>query len=679
LVMPINLMMKKFGKLWVSGSSVLLFCLSLIMLSCSGPELPLPDSLEKHLDSSWQFRKAGKTDWQNASVPGTIHTDLRATGAIGDPFYGNNEMDLQWIEKENWEYRCVFVLEPVWLNMDKIDLYFEGLDTYATVYLNDSLIITANNMFVPWSREVRELLKAGANELRILFESPVNRNRGKTEQLGYRLPADNDSTGTSPFVRKAAYHFGWDWAPRFVTCGVWKPVTLKAWSKAQITNVFVEQLSLNSDTAHLRAFIDVEIAVAGEYQFRIGGNANTVNFGVGKHQSIIDFKIVNPQLWQPNGSGVPYLYYLRATVSKTDELISEKEVRIGLRDIRLVNEPDVIGTSFFFEVNGQPTFMKGANYIPQDVFLPRVKPAQYRSLLLAAQEAGMNMLRVWGGGIYEQDLFYDLCDSLGIMVWQDFMFAGTVYPGDSAFVANVKHEVAFQCKRLRKHPSLALWCGNNEIEVAWHNWGWQKKYGYSPEDSTEIWNNHRKLFNEIIPEIVARENPQTAYVPTSPQSNWGKPENFNHGSMHYWGVWHGREPIESFKTNVGRFMVEYGMQSYPTWQTLQEFVKPEDLTLTSPVILSRQKSYIGNGEIEKLMKDLNLEYNDLKSYVEQSHQAQAAALGVAIDAHLNSNGHCMGTLFWQFNDCWPGPSWSVIDYRGKKKPGYDMVKEKYKL
>jgi beta-mannosidase len=649
------------------------------MFSCSGPELPLPTLLEKNLNTSWQFRKEGRTEWQHATVPGTIHTDLHLAGVIPDPFYGYNEIELQWIENENWEYRCTFNLEPVWLKMNRIDLNFDGLDTYAKVYLNDSLIITANNMFVPWNFEVKELLKAGLNELRVYFESPVNRHHGQSERLGYQLPADNDSTFTSPFVRKAAYHFGWDWAPRFVTCGVWKPVVLKAWNDVHITDVFVEQLVLKTDTAYLRAFIDTEVAVAGEYTFRIGGVSKSLELEVGMQQCELDFIIVNPKLWEPNGTGNPYLYYLHATISKTDELLSEKTVQVGLRTIKLVNEPDAIGTSFFFEINGQAAFMKGANYIPQDVFLPRVKPNQYRSLLLAAHEAGMNMLRVWGGGIYEQDLFYNLCDSLGIMVWQDFMFAGTVYPGDSVFVENVRHEISHQVKRLRKHPSLALWCGNNEIEVAWHNWGWQQKYGYSPQDSAKIWNHHRKLFDEIIPEIVARENPQTGYVSTSPQSNWGKAENFNHGSMHYWGVWHGREPIENFKTNVGRFMVEYGMQSYPSWQTLQEFIKPEDLTLESPVVLNRQKSYIGNGEIERHMTYLGLEYTDLKSYVEQSHRIQAEALRVAIDSHLNSNGHCMGTLFWQLNDCWPGPSWSVIDYRGRKKPGYDEVQTLFKM
>jgi beta-mannosidase len=631
------------------------------------------------LINGWHFRQVNKSEWFEAKVPGTVHTDLKNAGLIGEPFYGNNEQNLQWIERENWEYRCLFSVDSQMLQQDYVELIFEGLDTYATVYLNGTEVIQSNNMFIPWQVEVKSLLKSEENELLVVFESPVTKHQNESERLGYQLPCDNDSTHTSPFVRKAAYHFGWDWAPRFVTCGVWKPVVLKAWNDVHITDVFVEQLVLKTDTAYLRAFIDTEVAVAGEYTFRIGGVSKSLELEVGMQQCELDFIIVNPKLWEPNGTGNPYLYYLHATISKTDELLSEKTVQVGLRTIKLVNEPDAIGTSFFFEINGQAAFMKGANYIPQDVFLPRVKPNQYRSLLLAAHEAGMNMLRVWGGGIYEQDLFYNLCDSLGIMVWQDFMFAGTVYPGDSVFVENVRHEISHQVKRLRKHPSLALWCGNNEIEVAWHNWGWQQKYGYSPQDSAKIWNHHRKLFDEIIPEIVARENPQTGYVSTSPQSNWGKAENFNHGSMHYWGVWHGREPIENFKTNVGRFMVEYGMQSYPSWQTLQEFIKPEDLTLESPVVLNRQKSYIGNVEIERHIKDLGLEFTDLKSYVEQSHRIQAEALRVAVVSHLNSNGHCMGTLFWQLNDCWPGPSWSVIDYRGRKKPGYDEVQTLFKM
>jgi beta-mannosidase len=288
--------------------------------------------------------------------------------------------------------------------------------------------------------------------------------------------------------------------------------------------------------------------------------------------------------------------------------------------------------------------VKGANYIPQDVFLPRINPTQYEALISVVKDANMNMLRVWGGGVYERDLFYDLCDEKGILVWQDFMFAGSLYPDDTAFADNVKAEVIEAIKRLRGHPCLAIWCGNNEIEVAWENWGWQKQYGYSAKDSIEIWNNYKSLFHKLIPGLVSAHHPQGIYTPTSPLSNWGTAENFNHSSMHYWGVWHGREPFESFENNVGRFMVEYGFQSFPSIQTLRKVIADSSLYWDSPALVHRQKSYIAKG------------------------------MQMAIQAHVEGQPHCMGSLFWQLNDCWPGPSWSVIDYYGNKKSAYNVVK-----
>jgi len=319
--------------------------------------------------------------------------------------------------------------------------------------------------------------------------------------------------------------------------------------------------------------------------------------------------------------------------------------------------------------------MQGANYVPQDVFLPRLSRQQYRELLSQAQKAGMNMLRVWGGGIYETDYFYELCDSLGLMIWQDFMFAGSMYPGDSSFIQNVKEEVSQNIKRLRVHPCLALWCGNNEIEVAWKNWGWQKKYGYSPSDSALIWSNYLELFHRLIPDLVKTHSPLIPYTPSSPLSNWGAFENFKHSSMHYWGVWHGSEDFDSFKDNVGRFMVEYGFQSYPDTSTIRRFSIEDDRRLDSGVMKNRQKSYIGNAEIEKMILKYEGNPASLEEFVVQSQKVQARALKIAINSHFERKGHCMGTLFWQLNDCWPGPSWSVIDYYGNKKPAYFVIKD----
>jgi beta-mannosidase len=348
---------------------------------------------------------------------------------------------------------------------------------------------------------------------------------------------------------------------------------------------------------------------------------------------------------------------------------------IGFRTIKLVNEPDSIGTSFYFKVNGKPIFMKGANYVPQDVFLPRVKPEDYKRLLMQVKDAGMNMLRVWGGGVYEKELFYDLCDEYGILVWQDFMFANAMYPFESGDRENILHEAEEQIFRLRKHTCLALWCGNNEVEVAWHNWGWQKQYGYSKEDSLELYRDYQALFEGSLPILVSHIDGKTPYVSTSPQSNWGTPENFNHGSMHYWGVWHGDDDFSGYEKNVGRFMVEWGFQSYPDYELLKKYISPEYLNLENDVMGNRQKSYVGNYKIlEQVDKNPKYSSSIFLEFVKGSQYAQAQAYNKALKAHLSAQPHCMGSLLWQLNDCWPGPSWSIINYDGTPKESYDAVK-----
>jgi beta-mannosidase len=353
-----------------------------------------------------------------------------------------------------------------------------------------------------------------------------------------------------------------------------------------------------------------------------------------------------------------------------------------MRTVELVNEPDSIGTSFYFKVNGQPIFMKGANYVPQDVFLPRVKPEQYERLLKQVKNAGMNMLRVWGGGVYERDIFYDLCDEYGILVWQDFMFANTIYPNDKKLLDNIALEVAEQVNRLNKHACLALWCGNNEIKVAMTHWGWPVQYDYKEKEYFEFYSNYHFIFNRLLPSIIAKQRSRIPYVSTSPQSNWGTPENFNHGSMHYWGVWHGDDDFSGFNQNVGRFMVEWGFQSYPDYELLTQYVSPKHLSLESEVMQNRQKSYVGNGKILEFLRYYATYGGDpsvlsFRDFVYNSQWVQALGYEQAVEAHLAKQPHCMGTLLWQLNDCWPGPSWSIINYNGKPKQAYGKVKKHF--
>lgn len=322
-------------------------------------------------------------------------------------------------------------------------------------------------------------------------------------------------------------------------------------------------------------------------------------------------------------------------------------------------------------------FIKGANYIPQDVFLSRVKADDYKQIINAAKDAGINMLRVWGGGVYEKDIFYTLCDEAGIMVWQDFMFACSMYPLSQDFAENVTAEAKEQVRRLRKHPCIALWCGNNEIDVAWHNWGWQKEYNLSGKDSTKLWHDYVFLFERILKEVVRKYHPTSNYVPTSPLSNWGTPENFNHGSMHYWGVWHGEDAFEEFKNNVPRFMAEYGFQAFPPYKSIKKYCPSEELEISSETNNLHQKSYKGNRLITKHINQHYTPTNSLERYSYLSLLTQAKALKMAISQH-RINKKCNGTIFWQFNDCWPGPSWSCIDYYGERKASYYTVKNMYK-
>jgi beta-mannosidase len=653
----------------------LLLLLASVWMSCTPPIKSEIYETVLSLNGNWMVESDTIPPFQ-AEVPGTIHTDLLNAGKIGDPFANDNEAHLQWIEELDFTYSRSFEVSALQLeNEEAARLIFDGLDTYANVYLNDSLILSADNMFRSWEVSVKEVLRVGENTLKVKFFSPVTKQRDANSYGQLTFPADNDPTKTAPFVRKAAYHFGWDWGPRFVTCGMYRGVRLEFGDRVRIRRFRGDIKELTDSIAKVDVHVQLENPEGRELRVQVhkrGTSYMPVNVTTTGTQVTVPIEIFEPKRWWPNGAGEQHRYEIGVSVWEQDQTLDFKIYHIGLREIELVNAPDSIGTSYYFKVNGEPLFMKGANYIPQDVFLPRVTPEQYDTLLQRVHDAGMNMLRVWGGGVYEDDRFYELCDSLGILVWQDFMFAGTMYPWDADFIANVEAEADEQLGRLNWRPCIALWCGNNEIDVAWHNWGWQQKYGYSPSDSAQMWQGYLDLFEKRLPALV--EQHAGNYISTSPTSNWGTPENFNHGSMHYWGVWHGREPISSFEDNVGRFMVEYGMQSYPHLETLRDYLDSSFLVLGDSTLMARQKSYIGNGEIERHLTDLGLTYDDLKSYIAATHEAQAVALQTAISAHLKAQPHCMGTLFWQLNDCWPGPSWSVIDYRGRLKPAYHEVR-----
>lgn len=641
--------------------------------------------ITKELNSTWQFRKLTDSKWYPAKVPGTVHTDLYHNGLIPDPFYETNEKDLQWIENETWEYRTSFDLSTNILNKKNIGLSFKGLDTYATVRLNGKIILNTNNMFRTWSKECKTLLKRKGNQLDIVFRSPMKINAPKVDSLPYHLPAGNDrsSVKVSVFTRKAPYHFGWDWGPRFVTSGIWRPIEITAWNSAKITDFQVYQLKVSKNEAVLKAKVELESAGDKPIMLSLFNGEKLIgekkiSAQKGKNSIGQEFIIKNPKLWWTNGLGEAHLYDFSVRISDKGSLLDRRSTRFGIRTIKLVQQADSAGKSFYFKVNGVPVFMKGANYIPQDIFLPQVSDEKYKELIRSAKNVHMNMLRVWGGGVYENDLFYSLCDENGILVWQDFMFACSMYPGDQAFLRNVAQEAAENIKRLRNHPSIALWCGNNEMQVAWERWGYQKAFGYSKADSTKIYDDYLKIFHDILPNTINKLDSGRFYWPSSPNSALsGWHEESVSGDMHYWDVWWGRKPFSAYEENVGRFMSEYGFQSLPSYATLKSYTTDSSRYLVSAAMKSHNKHPIGFETIDEYM---HWDYKvplDLNNYVYVSQLLQAEGMKTAIEAHRRAMPYCMGSLYWQLNDCWPVASWSGIDYYGRWKAFHYYLRKLY--
>jgi beta-mannosidase len=623
---------------------------------------------------NWTFNKKSEVKKHKATIPGTVHTDLFQNQLIPDPFFGANEKQLQWIENENWEYETYFSLTKSELKNQNIDVEFEGLDTYATVFLNGKVVLEANNMFRKWSISAKSHLKIGSNHLKVVFHSAVQKGKEEAKKISYTLPEKE-----RVFVRKAQYQFGWDWGPRFVTAGIWKNVQLKFWNSAKIESVKYNQKVLNETVADLDFIFTIFTQKSGKYQIKLGQKLFPFELKKGQNVVKVPISIPNPILWWSNGLGVPHQYAFRFSLEQNQQKIDVRELKIGLRTIELIQEKDQIGTSFYFKLNGKPVFMKGANIVPPDSFLPRVSDSTYFSLVENAKKANMNMLRVWGGGVYFDDSFYEACDANGILVWQDFMFACSMYPGDDKFVENVKQEVIDNVNRLQNHPSIAIWCGNNENDEGWHNWGWQKQFNYSKADSTQIWNDYKKVFHEMIPQTLDSLLPKekNSYWSSSPSKGWGRKESLTQGDVHYWGVWWGKEPFEIYEKKVGRFVSEYGFQGMPNLQTLQKVIDKEDLNFTSEAFKNHQKHPTGFETINEYMERDYLVPKDFEEYVYISQLLQARGMKIAIEAHRRAKPYCMGTLFWQLNDCWPVTSWSSLDYYGNWKALQYLAKRSF--
>lgn len=630
---------------------------------------------------AWKFREAGTKTYYPASVPGTVHSDLIKNHLIPDPYYGTAEQDVKWVEEKDWEYMCDFEYHDEKEFHTTLELY--GLDTYARVYLNGKKILQSDNMFLRHSVDVKNYLKRGHNTLKIMIESAVKHSKAEAKKLPYTLPGDE-----KVFTRKAQYQYGWDWGPRLVTCGIYGPLVVKGWKEFRIKALDHRVKSVTDSLAEVYIVWETESDTSRACQVDLylsGRNYNrrmdsTIWVKKGIHRDSVLIKIPEPKRWYCNTQGDPDLYQCSLTVIKdvkgVKSSVIRKEMTFGLRRIELIKEKDAYGETFYFRINGKPTFMKGANFIPPDNFMTQIHGGMYYSdLILKAKEANVNMLRVWGGGLYPNEEFYDLCDKNGILVWQDFMFACAMYPGDTAFVKSVKQEAEQQVKRLSRHPCLALWCGNNEIDEGWHNWGWQKQYAYSKTDSATIWNDYQKIFHNILPETVKACDPNTPYISSSPMLGWGKKESLMRGDSHYWGVWWGLEPFDVYEKKVGRFMSEYGFQGMPGYFTLKKY--GDSLDLNSAYIKAHQKHPTGYQTINTYMARDYTVPTDFFNYVYTSQLLQRDGMQIAIEAHRRHKPYCMGSLYWQWNDCWPVTSWSAIDYDHQPKALYYATKKLY--
>ena len=650
----------------------------------------------KNLHEGWKFRQARLTNWYPATVPGVVHTDLLQNKIIEDPFFRLNERGLQWIDKEDWVYETCFTLAADMMRKENMELVFEGLDTYADVYLNDECILKADNMFRRWSIPVRQYIREENNILKVYFHSPVKIDVPKWDALPYQYPASNDQSENgglfnkkiSIFARKAGYHYGWAWGPRLVTSGIWRPVYIRAWSDLRINDVFIEQKEVGAGRAVIAGHVELDadkdmdgvlVTITDEATGRVLGEWQA-DLKRGTNRVTVDFVLHKPKLWWSNGLGEPFLYRFRTDIIAGGELLDSKTERVGIRSLKVVHQPDKDGHTFYIELNGRPVFAKGANYIPSDNFLPRVTPENYKRTILDAAGVNMNMLRVWGGGIYENDVFYDLCDEHGIMIWQDFMFACSMYPAEGALLDNIHQEAVDNVKRLRNHACIALWCGNNECQDAWLGWGWKREIErQNKEYADKIWAQYRQQYHVTLPGVVREYAPGTFYWPSSPFAFEGEMSGTTDGDRHYWSVWHGKAPISDYDSEKSRFFSEYGFQSFPEFESVKRYAPyPEDWDIRSEVMMSHQRGGDhANGLIETYLLNEYKKPRDFRAFLYMNHVLQGDAIKTAIESHRRQMPYNMGTLFWQHNDCWPVASWASRDYYGRWKAQHYYTRKVY--
>ncbi len=592
-----------------------------------------------------------------AQVPGSVYHDLLSAERIPDPFYRDNETQALALMEHDFRYSRTFSVDAGLLSSDAVLLRCEGLDTLATVSINGAEAGRSDNMHRTWEFDVKSLLREGENDIVVHFASPTRAIRERF--------ADNPADGSAdamegfPSLRKAHCMFGWDWGPRLPDAGIWRDISLLGVDRARIRDVLVEQLHGDGRVTlcihtHITRLTDAPTETA----VSVTAPDGTVLTGVGEHCEI---GIADPQLWWPAGYGEQPLYRVEVVLSSGGEPLDAWSRRVGLRTMTVTREKRDYGETFSHCVNGVDVFAMGMDYIPEDNLLPRVTPARTRRLLEDARLANVNTIRVWGGGYYPDDWFYDACDELGLLVWQDFMFACAVYNLTDEFEETITAEFVDNIRRLRSHPSLALWCGNNEMEQFVDGGLWVREKRQKSD--------YIKMYHYILPKVLKAEDPQAFYWPSSPSSggDFDAPGDPSRGDVHDWDVWHGLKPFTDYRNYLFSYVSEFGFQSFPCMETIETFTLPEDRNIFSYVMEKHQRNATANGRIVTYLSQTYLYPSDLDKLVYASQLLQAQAMQYGVEHWRRNRGRCMGAVIWQLNDCWPVASWSGIDYFGRWK------------
>jgi beta-mannosidase len=617
------------------------------------------------LNGKWKMKQVDKDEWKDALVPGSVYSDLLMNGEISDPYYRENEYAALDLCKNDFEYTREFIVDVASLTHDKVMLVCEGLDTLCYIFVNSNMVIDANNMHRTYQADIKEFLVEGSNTIHVVFFSPVNYCLEKDSVLPLaNTPHTIDGVS---YLRKAHYMLGWDWGPKLPDMGIWRNISIQGYDVAKIDDVYITQ-------NHTQTNVELDIRVSIEnWQSECFSARALVTTPDGlileKSIDIVDGEnhifivIEHPQLWWPNNLGDHPLYNVKLILNACKQKVDEKCLRIGLRRVTVNREKDAYGESFEININNTSIFAMGADYIPEDNILSRCRRERTERLIKSCVQANYNTIRVWGGGYYLDDYFYDLCDEYGIIVWQDLMYACKIFELTDEFKENITLETVENIKRLRHHASLGLWCGNNEQESGWYDWGWSETF--SPHLKTD----YIKMYEVMLPEIAKKIDPNTFYWPSSPSSggSFDDPNDQNRGDMHYWDVWHSQKPFTAYRDVFPRFNSEFGLQSFPSLKTVKTFTLPEDRNIFSYVMESHQKNNTCNGKILYYISE-NYKYpKDFDSLLYASQLIQAEGIRYGVEHWRRNRGRCMGALYWQLNDCWPVASWSSIDYFGRWK------------